>query len=115
MAGVQYGVVCSGGPEARVAIPELGMVVSARSLAVDGTRRLDNYDFILGVDVKGETHLWSRRRGIVSRRDGDDVVDTHDVTEDDVGRYLQWVEQGRGWRVETLCSRFARVLDEEGR
>lgn len=113
--GVEYGVVSSGSPEAKILIPELGMTFLERSMPVGGVRRLDGYDVILGVDAEGETHLWSRRRGIVSRRDGDDVIDTHDVTEDDIGRYLKWVQQGRGWQVETLCSRFAKLLGGDGR
>ncbi|EJN61581.1 hypothetical protein [Halogranum rubrum] len=111
--GVEYGVVTSGGLEATIYIPERCMRLSQRSMPVGSVCRLDAYDEVIGVDVEGETHLWSRRREIVSRRDGAEEVDTDDVAEDALGRYVQWLHDRRGWQTETLGSRFIRALGGE--
>lgn len=112
--GVEYGVVTVGGLDAQIYLPERCMRLRQNSMPDGGVRRLDEYDEVIGVDVDGETHLWSRGRGIVSRRDGDEEVDTDDVSEDALGRYVTWLHERRGWQTETLGSRFIRALGGDG-
>lgn len=106
---VLYGEAVTSGPNPRIVLPERVTTTRASSLPDGAVSRLDNFDHVLGVDVEGETHLWSERRELAAHFDGAELVDSDRVSKDRLTAYLKWVDTQRGWQWSTVMSRYAKL------
>lgn len=99
MAGAvrdELGVVVAGPPGARVSLPESALTVRAESGPV--VKVLDEPGQMLGADKKRQYHFYRRGTGqVVLRNVEGEVLLRRDLAEDDVGRWIAFVAEERGW------------------
>lgn len=103
LVGDEIGVVVSESPSARVALPDSGVTVRAESGPV--IEILDHVDGILGVDSKGQYHLYRRaaREVVVQNVDGD-VEQRQNLAPGHVNEWLRYVAEKRGWQTRSTVT-----------